>query len=235
MNELEFYKELEKLNIKLTEIQKQQLLKYYDYLVEYNSHTNVTSITDKESVYLKHFYDSILLSQTIDFNNIESMLDIGCGAGFPGLVLKIVFPHIKLTLLDSNNKKTTFCKNLIDILNSVENVEVINNRAEEFISERREYYDLVTARAVKNLPVLIELSIPFVSINGQFIAMKADYEEELNNSLKGINILGGEYLTTKNINLPNNKGIRNFIIIKKIKNTDKKYPRQYNQILKKPL
>lgn len=234
MNELEFYKELEKLNIKLTEIQKQQLLKYYDYLVEYNSHTNVTSITDKESVYLKHFYDSILLSQTIDFNNIESMLDIGCGAGFPGLVLKIVFPHIKLTLLDSNNKKTTFCKNIIDILN-VENVEVINNRAEEFINERREHYDLVTARAVKNLPVLIELSIPFVSINGQFIAMKADYEEELNNSLKGINILGGEYLTTKNINLPNNEGIRNFIIIKKIKNTDKKYPRQYNQILKKPL
>lgn len=234
MNELEFYKELEKLNIKLTEIQKQQLLKYYDYLVEYNSHTNVTSIIDKESVYLKHFYDSILLSQTIDFNNIESMLDIGCGAGFPGLVLKIVFPHIKLTLLDSNNKKTTFCKNLIDILN-VENVEVINNRAEEFVNERREYYDLVTARAVKNLPVLIELSIPFVSINGQFIAMKADYEEELNNSLKGINILGGEYLTTKNINLPNNEGIRNFILIKKIKNTDKKYPRQYNQILKKPL
>lgn len=234
MNELEFYKELEKLNIKLTEIQKQQLLKYYDYLVEYNSHTNVTSITDKESVYLKHFYDSILLSQTIDFNNIENMLDIGCGAGFPGLVLKIVFPHIKLTLLDSNNKKTTFCKNLIDILN-VENVEVINNRAEEFINERREHYDLVTARAVKNLPVLIELSIPFVSINGKFIAMKADYEEELNNSLKGINILGGEYLTTKNINLPNNEGIRNFIIIKKIKKTDKKYPRQYNQILKKPL
>ena len=234
MNELEFYKELEKLNINLTEIQKQQILKYYDYLVEYNSHTNVTSITDKESVYLKHFYDSILLSQTIDFNNIESMLDIGCGAGFPGLVLKIVFPHIKLTLLDSNNKKTTFCKNLIDILN-VENIEVINNRAEEFINERREHYDLVTARAVKNLPVLIELSIPFVNINGQFIAMKADYEEELNNSLKGINILGGEYLTTKNINLPNNEGIRNFIIIKKIKNTDKKYPRQYNQILKKPL
>ena len=234
MNELEFYKELEKLNIKLTEIQKQQLSKYYDYLVEYNSHTNVTSITDKESVYLKHFYDSILLSQTIDFNNIENMLDIGCGAGFPGLVLKIVFPHIKLTLLDSNNKKTTFCKNIIDILN-VENVEVINNRAGEFINERREHYDLVSARAVKNLPVLIELSIPFVSINGQFIAMKADYKEELNNSLKGINILGGEYLTTKNINLPNNEGIRNFIIIKKIKNTDKKYPRQYNQILKKPL
>lgn len=234
MNELEFYKELEKLNIHLTELQKQQLSKYYDYLVEYNSHTNITSITDKESVYLKHFYDSILLSQTIDFKNIETMLDIGCGAGFPGMVLKIIYPHIKLTLLDSNNKKTTFCKNLINILN-VENVEVINNRAEEFINKRREYYDLVTARAVKNLPVLIELTIPFVNINGYFISMKSDYKEELNNSLKGINILGGKYLTTKNINLPKNEGIRNFIIIKKIKETNKKYPRPYNQILKKPL
>ena len=105
MNELEFYKELEKLNINLTEIQKQQLSKYYDYLVEYNSHTNVTSITEKEDVYLKHFYDSLLLSQTIDLNNVNTMLDIGCGAGFPGLVIKILFPHIKLTLLDSNNKK----------------------------------------------------------------------------------------------------------------------------------
>ena len=234
MNEIEFYKELEKLNINLTYLQKEQLNKYYEYLKEYNSHTNVTSIIDKESVYLKHFYDSILLSQTIDFNDIENMLDIGCGAGFPGLVLKIIYPHIKLTLLDSNNKKTTFCKNLIEILN-VENAEVINNRAEEFINLRREHYDLVTARAVKNLPVLIELSIPFVRINGKFIAMKADYEEELNNSLKGIKILGGEYITTKNINLPNNEGIRNFIIIKKITKTNEKYPRFYNQILKKPL
>lgn len=234
MNEIEFYKELEKFNINLTDLQKEQLNKYYEYLIEYNSHTNVTSIIDKESVYLKHFYDSILLSQTIDFNVIENMLDIGCGAGFPGLVLKIVYPHIKLTLLDSNNKKTTFCKNLIEILN-VENVEVINNRAEDFINLRREYYDLVSARAVKNLPVLIELSIPFVRIDGKFIAMKADYEEELNNSLKGIKILGGEYITTRNINLPNNEGIRNFIIIKKITKTNEKYPRFYNQILKKPL
>ena len=234
MNEAEFYYELENLNIKLTETQKEQLSKYYEYLIEYNSHTNVTSITDKESVYLKHFYDSILLSQTINFNNIETMLDIGCGAGFPGLVLKIVFPHIKLTLLDSNNKKTTFCKNLIDILN-VENVTVINNRAEEYIKNKRESFDLVTARAVKNLPVLVELSIPFVKIDGYFIAMKSDYKDELNNSLNGIKILGGEYIETININLPKEAGIRNFIKMKKIKNTEKKYPRNYNQILKKPL
>ena len=234
MNELEFYKELEKINIKLNDIQKEQFNKYYEYLIEYNSHTNLTTITTKEDVYLKHFYDSILLSQTIDFNNINNLLDIGCGAGFPGLVLKIIYPHIDLTLLDSNNKKTTFCKKMSEILN-VENVEVINNRAEEYIKERRENFDLVTARAVKNLPVLVELSIPYVKENGYFIAMKSEYQEELNNSLKGINVLGGKYIGTKNINLPNDKGTRNFIIIKKINKTNEKYPRQYNRILKKPL
>ena len=234
MNELEFYNELEKININLSEEQKEQFKKYYEYLKEYNSHTNVTAITNKEDVYLKHFYDSILLSQTIDFNKMESMLDIGCGAGFPGLVLKIIYPHIKLTLLDSNNKKTAFCINMVNFLN-VDNVEVINNRAEVYIKDKREAFDLVTARAVKNLPVLIELSIPYVKINGHFIAMKSDFEDELNNSLKGIKLLGGKYIITKNIDLPNNNGVRNFIIIEKETKTDKKYPRQYNQILKKPL
>ena len=109
----DFYNELEKINILLNEKQKEQLNKYYEYLVEYNSHTNVTAITNKEEVYLKHFYDSITLTTTINFNDIDNMLDIGCGAGFPGLVIKIIFPHIQLTLLDSNNKKTTFCKNLV--------------------------------------------------------------------------------------------------------------------------
>ena len=234
MNELEFYNELKKINIVLSDVQKEQLKKYYEYLIEYNSHTNVTSITSKEEVYLKHFYDSILLCQTLDFNRIETILDIGCGAGFPGMVLKIIYPHLNLTLLDSNNKKTTFCTNLINILN-VEKIEVINKRAEEYINEKREYFDLVTARAVKNLPVLNELCIPYVKLDGYFIAMKSDYKDELNSSLKGIKELGGKYIETKNVNLPNNEGVRNFIIIKKEKSTNKKYPRQYNQILKKPL
>ena len=234
MNELEFYKELEKININLNDIQKEQLNIYYEYLVEYNSHTNVTSITNKEDVYLKHFYDSITLSLGTNFNKINTMLDIGCGAGFPGLVLKIVFPHLNLTLLDSNNKKTTFCNNLTDKL-KLENVNIINNRAEEYIKEKREYYDIVTARAVKDLSILNELAIPYVKVNGLFIAMKSDVEEELNNSIKGIEILGAKHIETKTINLPNNSGIRNFVIIKKIKQTNQKYPRSYNQILKKPL
>lgn len=234
MNSNEFYKELENIGINLNDIQKEQFEKYYEYLIEYNSHTNVTSITNKEDVYLKHFYDSILLTQSTNFNNINSMLDIGCGAGFPGLVIKIIYPNINLTLLDSNNKKTTFCSNLVNIL-GLENVEVINKRAEEYIKGKREYYDLVTARAVKDLSILNELAIPYVNVNGYFIAMKSNYEEELNNSINGINTLGGKYLETKNIDLPNNFGTRNFVIIKKINKTNIKYPRQYNQILKKPL
>ena len=230
----EFYKEIEKLNIILNDNQKEQLEKYYEYLIEYNSHTNVTAITEKEEVYLKHFYDSLTLSTTTNFNKLNNMLDIGCGAGFPGLVIKIVFPHIKLTLLDSNNKKTTFCKNLVEKLN-LDNVEIINERAEEFINNKREYFDLVTARAVKNLPVLNELAIPYVKINGLFIAMKSNIDNELKEGLKGIQVLGGKYLKTINLELPNNSGIRNFIIIKKITETNKKYPRQYNQIIKKPL
>ena len=162
------------------------------------------------------------------------MLDIGCGAGFPGIVIKILYPNIKLTLLDSNNKKTTFCKELINLLN-LDNIQVINKRAEDYIKEKREYFDLVTARAVKNLRVLVELSIPYVKENNYFIAMKSDYIDELNESITGIKLLGAKYLNTININLPNEKGVRNFIIIKKTTKTNTKYPRNYSQIIKKPL
>jgi len=234
MTEQLFYEELKNIGIILNEKQKEQLSKYYEYLIEYNSHTNVTSITNKEDVYLKHFYDSILLTKTYDFNNIKTMLDIGCGAGFPGLVIKIIYPNIKLTLLDSNNKKTTFCSNLSKLL-ELDNVEVVNKRAEDFINDRREYYDLVTARAVKDLSILNELAIPYVKLNGYFIAMKSDYKTELTSSLNGIKILGAKYIETKNINLPNELGIRNFVIIEKITKTNPIYPRAYNKILKKPL
>lgn len=234
MNETEFINELKKIDIILTHNQINKFKIYYEYLIEYNKHTNLTSITTKEDVYLKHFYDSCLLTKTIDFNNIDTMLDIGCGAGFPGIVIKILFPNIKLTLLDSNNKKTKFCESLSTLL-ELDNVEIVNKRAEEYIIEKREYFDIVSARAVKNLPVLIELSIPYVKQNGYFIAMKSDYEEELNNSKNGIKVLGAEYIKTININLPNNTGIRNFILIKKINKTNPKYPRNYSQIIKKPL
>ena len=234
MNEQEFINELKKIDIILSEDQINKFNTYYEFLNNYNKHTNLTSIKDKEDVYLKHFYDSALLTKTINFNNINTMLDIGCGAGFPGIVIKIIYPNLKLTLLDSNNKKTTFCKELINLLN-LDNIEIINERAEDYIKEKREYFDLVTARAVKNLRVLVELSIPYVKENNYFIAMKSDYIDELNESLNGIKLLGAEYINTININLPNEKGVRNFIIIKKTAKTNTKYPRNYSQIIKKPL
>ena len=234
MNEVEFYKQLENINIILNDIEKDQFKKYYEYLIEYNKHTNLTSITEKADVYLKHFYDSALLTKIIDFNNISNILDIGSGAGFPGIVLGILYPNINITLLDSNNKKTKFCEELIKLLN-LNNIIVINDRAEDYIKNNRESFDLVTARAVKNLPILSELSIPYVKVNGNFIAMKSNYEEELNNSLNAIKVLGSKVIDIKTLELPNNAGKRSFIVIKKIEKTNSKYPRNYNQIIKKTL
>ena len=233
MNNEEFYKKLKEIKIELNSLQKEQFENYYQFLIEYNNHTNITAITNKEDVYLKHFYDSALLATTIDFNKITNLLDIGCGAGFPGIVIKILYPNINLTLLDSNNKKTKFCEYIIKEL-SLKDVVIINKRAEDYINNKREYFDLVTARAVKNLNILNELAIPYVKLNGYFIAMKSSIDNELKESMNGINILGAKYINT--ISITNDiLGLRNFVIIKKIKETEQKYPRNYNNIIKKPL
>lgn len=233
MNNEEFYKKLKEIKIELNSLQKEQFENYYQFLIEYNNHTNITAITNKEDVYLKHFYDSALLTTTIDFNKITNLLDIGCGAGFPGIVIKILYPNINLTLLDSNNKKTKFCEYIIKEL-SLKDVVIITKRAEDYIKNKREYFDLVTARAVKNLNILNELAIPYVKLNGYFIAMKSSIDNELKESMNGINILGAKYINT--ISITNDiLGLRNFVIIKKIKETEQKYPRNYNNIIKKPL
>ena len=233
MTKEEFYKKLKEIKIELKPLQKEQFENYYKFLNEYNNHTNITAITNKEDVYLKHFYDSALLTTTIDFNKITNLLDIGCGAGFPGIVIKILYPNINLTLLDSNNKKTKFCEYIIKEL-SLKDVVIINKRAEDYIKNKREYFDLVTARAVKNLNILNELAIPYVKLNGYFIAMKSSIDNELKESMNGINILGAKYINT--ISITNDiLGLRNFVIIKKIKETEQKYPRNYNNIIKKPL
>lgn len=233
MNNEEFYKKLKEIKKELNSLQKEQFENYYQFLIEYNNHTNITAITNKEDVYLKHFYDSALLTTTIDFNKVTNLLDIGCGAGFPGIVIKILYPHINLTLLDSNNKKTKFCEYIIKELD-LKDVVIINKRAEDYIENKREYFDVVTARAVKNLNILNELAIPYVKLNGYFIAMKSSIDNELKESINGINILGAKYINT--ISITNDiLGLRNFVIIKKIKETEQKYPRNYNNIIKKPL
>ncbi len=226
--------ELSLINVTITDEIINQLNVYYNYLIEYNKHTNLTSITDYEEVIEKHFYDSISPAKIIDFTSINNLIDIGTGAGFPGVVIKIFYPHIELTLLDSNNKKTKFLSELVKKLD-LKKVNIICDRSESYAKINREKYDLVIARAVKSLNILVELCLPLVSINGYFLAMKGILEEELNDNNGSIKLLGGEVSRIINFFLPIEKSVRNLILIKKITATPNKYPREYSQILKKPL
>lgn len=233
MNKELFIKEIKKLNINLTENQLQQLEMYFDLLVEENKKYNLTSITNKEDVYLKHFYDSLTITKIIDLNN-ESICDIGTGAGFPGLVLKIFFPNLKVTLLDSTQKKCNFLNLVIEKLN-LKDIEVINDRAENYSKKVREKYDIVTSRAVAPLKHLLEYSIPLIKVKGYYIAMKSDITEEMkniNNYYKLLNINEEKRIVFK---LPLENSLRTLIKYKKNSITNLKYPRKYNEIKKKNL
>lgn len=234
MNKEEFLKELNKIGVNLTDTQLNQLDIYANKLIEYNEHTNLTAIKNYNDIFLKHFYDSLTLTQVIDFTQVSTLLDVGTGAGFPGLVLKIVFPHLQITLLDANNKKTKFLEYITKTLD-LKNVEIINDRCEKIITKKREYYDVVTARAVKNLPVLSELCIPFVKVNGYFIPMKGQNNEEIKSSQTGIKTLNAKIEEIKKIKLPYEESQRTILKIKKIDYTNKMYPRNYDKIIKKPL
>lgn len=233
MNKELFIEELNKLNINPTTKQLEQLEKYYEILVTENQKYNLTAITDKETVYLKHFYDSLTITKIIELDN-QSLCDIGTGAGFPGMVLKIFFPNLKVTLVDSTLKKCNFLNYVIDEL-QLTNIEVLNKRAEEFSKGVREQYDIVTSRAVAPLKHLLEYSIPLVKVNGTYIAMKSDitneiigisnYEKKLD--IKQINII--------QFNLPIENSLRTLISYKKLKATNSIYPRKYNEIKKKEL
>ena len=234
MNKNEFIEELKKLNIKVTDEMLEKLDIYCNFLLEYNKHTNLTAIKEENDVYLKHFYDSLTLTKVIDLNEYNTLLDIGSGAGFPGMVLKIFFPHLKVYLIDSNNKKCKFLLELKEKLN-VDNLEVYNNRIENLYSEFLNSIDIVTARAVTNLPVLTELAIPLVKANKYFIAMKGNAEEELENSMYAIKQLNCSIDNVITFDLYNNSGVRTLISIKKNKNTELKNIRPYDKIIKKPL
>lgn len=234
MNKNEFIEELKKLNIKVTDEMLEKLDIYCNFLLEYNKHTNLTAIKEENDVYLKHFYDSLTLTKVIDLNKENTLLDIGSGAGFPGMVLKIFFPHLHVYLVDSNNKKCKFLLELKEKLN-VDNLEVYNNRIENLYSEFLNSIDIVTARAVTNLPVLTELAIPLVKANKYFIAMKGNAEEELENSMYAIKQLNCSIDNVITFDLYNNSGVRTLISIKKNKNTELKNIRPYDKIIKKPL
>ncbi len=231
-----FIEELKKINIELTEDQLNKFKKYADFLLEYNKTTNLTAIRDIEGVYLKHFYDSLLVldNNIIDFSEVESLIDIGTGAGFPGVVIKIMFPNIKVTLLDSNNKKTTFLKELISVL-GLDNVTIINDRAENYVKEHRQKYDISIARAVSELRVISELCLPLTKINGYFIALKGNYVPEIKAASNTIKKLDSEIVSIKEKMLPIEKSYRSLIFVKVNKKIDEIYPRRYEQIIKKEL
>ena len=234
MNIEEFINEIKKLGIDVTEEQLEKLEIYCNFLLEYNTHTNLTAIKNREEVYLKHFYDSLTLVKSIDLTSIENLLDIGTGAGFPGIVLKIFFPNLQIYLVDSNNKKTKFLNELKNKLN-VDKVEVINDRIENITSRFINSIDVVTARAVTNLPVLVELALPLVKVNKYFIAMKGNAQDELENSEYAITYLGGKIEDVKEFDLPHDAGKRMLITIQKTQKSELNKLRPYEKIVKKPL
>ena len=234
MNIEEFINETKKLGIDVTGEQLEKLVIYCNFLLEYNTHTNLTAIKNREEVYLKHFYDSLTLVKSIDLTSIENLLDIGTGAGFPGMVLKIFFPNLQICLVDSNNKKIKFLNELKEKLN-VDKVEVINDRIENITSRFINSIDVVTARAVTNLPVLVELALPLVKVNKYFIAMKGNAQEELENSEYAITYLGGKIEDVKEFALPHDAGKRMLIAIQKTQKSELNKLRPYEKIIKKPL
>ena len=226
-----FKDELAKLNIEVTEKNLNDLNIYKEMLLEYNKKFNLTAIKTEEDIYLKHFYDSLTLSKIVDLKGDLKLLDIGTGAGFPGLVLKIFYPNLEVTLLDSNHKKITFLEQVIKRLN-LKNITCINTRAENLPDQYREYFDIVTSRAVANLRILCELSLPFLKIKGKFIAMKGLLKEELKESEKILKELNSNILEVKKFNLPIEESNRTLVVIEKEKQTDQRYPRNYDKIVK---
>lgn len=232
-----FYQVLIEHGITLTDKQKKQFETYFRLLVEWNEKINLTAITDKEEVYLKHFYDSIapILQGYID-NSPLSILDIGAGAGFPSIPMKILYPEIDITIIDSLNKRINFLNILVNEL-ELSGVHFFHGRAEDFGQDRvfRAKFDIVTARAVARMQVLAELTIPFLKVNGRLIALKAAAaEEELISAEKALKTLFSQVTVNKNYKLPNGDD-RNITIVSKKKETPNKYPRKAGTPNKKPL
>lgn len=232
MNIDEFKLEVSKLGINVTSLELDKLEKYYDLLVEWNEKINLTAITLKKDVYLKHFYDSLTINKIIDLSEIDTLCDLGTGAGFPGIVLKIFFPQLKLTLVDALNKRIKFLEIVVNEL-SLDNVTLVHARAEEYGKENRECFDVVTARALSSFPILLEYGIPLLKINGHLIAMRG-----LNDSDEGINalnVLNSKINKIIEFKLPYENSQRTLIDVVKLDKTSMKYPRKFVEIKKNNL
>lgn len=225
------------LRIELSGQQTEQFIRYYEILVEWNSFMNLTGITEYEEVVQKHFVDSLALCKAIDLNEAETLIDIGTGAGFPGIPLKIVYPQLQVTLLDSLQKRIRFLDEVIAQL-GLTGIETIHGRAEDFAkpSMKREQYDVCVSRAVANLSSLSEYCLPYVKVGGYFIPYKSGKtEEELAEAKKAVFILGGKIEEEVKFMLPQSDISRSLIKIKKTAATPKKYPRKSGMVTKEPI
>ena len=233
-----FLADLKEWNLELNETQLLQLEKYYEMLVEKNKVMNLTAITEYEDVLKKHFLDSLALSQLMKLDGKKyKLLDMGTGAGFPGIPIKIAFPNIDITLIDSLNKRVIFLNEVITAL-SLTKIKAIHGRAEDFAKKDllREKFDYCVSRAVANLSSLCEFCLPYVKIGGKFISYKSEKaKEELNASKNAISILGGGNVSCDKFLLPDTDFNRTFVIIEKVKDTPMRYPRKAGTPIKQPL
>lgn len=228
---------VKELSIVLNDKQIQQFEQYYNILVEWNKVMNLTAITEYEEVVEKHFLDSLTIVNAIHVKKIETLIDVGTGAGFPGIPLKIAFPHLKVTLLDSLNKRIKFLNEVINLL-ELNDIKAIHGRAEDYAKqpEYREQYDICVSRAVANLATLSEYCLPYVKVDGLFVPYKSgEIDEELKSSEKAVSILGGKVEEVVKFQLPGTDIGRSFVKIHKIKETKKKYPRKAGMPTKEPL
>lgn len=228
---------MNELSLNITEKNLEQFMKYYEMLIETNKVMNLTSITDLDEVIVKHFIDSLLIVKSVDLNKIHCMIDVGTGAGFPGIPIKIMFPNIKITLLDSLNKRLKFLNHVIDELN-LEKIVTIHGRAEDIghMNETREKFDLCVSRAVANLSTLSEYCIPFVNIGGKFVSYKSSISSgEIEKSKKAIKVLGGKIESQETVSFPCSDMQRTLVVIDKIVSTPKKYPRKAGTPSKEPI
>ena len=207
---------------------------YYDFLVQENEKYNLTNITEQNEAYIKHFYDSVQMENIVDLNNVKTLCDVGSGAGFPSIPLKILYPHLHVTIIEPTLKRCNFLNQLVKTL-QLDNVVIINDRAEN-MKDLRNNFDIVTARAVASMPILLELCIPLVKVDGMFISLKgSSFHEEMTLSSNAIKELFVKVTQVYEYELPNNYGKHSLIVFNKFKQTNIKYPRNYSTIKKKPL